>query len=427
MVRIWVIRTLVWLSVVLFSINVYALPSSFTATSITPPASAAKLTTSYQIKYKDRHAKRVPDKDKDKDKDNKEHLADYCVTVEVRNLGPANVHDWRLKFDLGADALVLLQHGTADKDAGLITVTPGKEQQDIKKNHERKIKFCAQSASSVEPIPTITILSPSAGASLQAREVLVSGTYTGPDNMGITVNGRSALTDGYHFYANSVPLRAGKNIIEAIATTPAEKTAKRQIEVTSLGAGNMEMSASPRNGGVAPLAAVFKYYVSNSSQIQNVSMDFNGDGAIDFSTSNPKDAIQYIYNSPGIYLARLTITNTLGQSFSATYVVQVLAPATMDTKYNAIFSQMNTALLNSDVEKALQYMSKTSRDRYRPVFQKLLPRFPDIIGSYSPLQRSSVAATYGEYAVNRTINGVNRIFFIYFIQDEDGVWRIDSL
>jgi hypothetical protein len=423
MVRVWLIRMVAWLSVLFLSVTVYAAPSSFIATSITPPVPAAKLSTSYKIKYENRHAEHVSDRDRD----DKEQRADYCVTVEIRNLGPATVHDWRLSFDLGPDTLVSLQHGMANRDTGLITVTPDKEQQDIKKDRERKIVFCGRSTESAEFTPTIKILSPAEHASLQAREVLVSGTYTGPDNEGITVNGKFAITDGYHFYANSVPLRAGKNSIEAIATTPAGKTAKHHIEVTSLGASNLAMSVLPRNGGVAPLTAVFKYYVSNSFQIQNIAMDFNGDGEIDFSTSNPKDAIQYVYNNPGIYLARLTITNTLNAAYSATYAVQVLDPAAMDAKCNAIFSQMNTALLNGDVERALQYVSKASRDTYSPVFQELLPSFSGIIESYSPLQRSSVTATYGEYAINRTIDGVDRIFFIYFLQDEDGVWRIDSM
>ena len=30
----------------------------------------------------------------------------------------------------------------------------------------------------------------------------------------------------------------------------------------------------------------------------------------------------------------------------------------------------------------------------------------------------------GEYAINPVIDGVNRVFLIYFVQDVDGVWRI---
>jgi len=32
-----------------------------------------------------------------------------------------------------------------------------------------------------------------------------------------------------------------------------------------------------------------------------------------------------------------------------------------------------------------------------------------------------------EYAVNRTISGVNQISFIYFTNGPDGIWRLESM
>jgi len=51
----------------------------------------------------------------------------------------------------------------------------------------------------------------------------------------------------------------------------------------------------------------------------------------------------------------------------------------------------------------------------------------DIVGSFSALQRVPVPANIGEYAVNRTINGQNMVFLIYFLKGSDGVWRIDAM
>jgi hypothetical protein len=65
--------------------------------------------------------------------------------------------------------------------------------------------------------------------------------------------------------------------------------------------------------------------------------------------------------------------------------------------------------------------------KYGPVFEALLPNMPDIVASYSPLQRVSLAPEIGEYAVSRTIDGRNRIFLIYFLRGSDGVWRIDAM
>ena len=53
--------------------------------------------------------------------------------------------------------------------------------------------------------------------------------------------------------------------------------------------------------------------------------------------------------------------------------------------------------------------------------------FPAIVDSYSALQRVSITSNMGEYAVNRVIDGVDEVFFIYLLRDPDGVWRLDSM
>ena len=43
------------------------------------------------------------------------------------------------------------------------------------------------------------------------------------------------------------------------------------------------------------------------------------------------------------------------------------------------------------------------------------------------LQRVEIDRPIAEYAVNRVINGEDRIFLIDFIVDNDGVWRIEAM
>ncbi len=50
-----------------------------------------------------------------------------------------------------------------------------------------------------------------------------------------------------------------------------------------------------------------------------------------------------------------------------------------------------------------------------------------IVASFSAPQLVSGSGDIGEYVVGRTIGGVNQIFFIYFMRDIDGVWRLDSM
>ena len=44
-----------------------------------------------------------------------------------------------------------------------------------------------------------------------------------------------------------------------------------------------------------------------------------------------------------------------------------------------------------------------------------------------PIDYLNINTEFSEYAINRTIDGVDRIFLIYFIKDESGSWKLDSM
>lgn len=99
----------------------------------------------------------------------------------------------------------------------------------------------------------------------------------------------------------------------------------------------------------------------------------------------------------------------------------------MDQLFNGLWAGMNEALTTRDVTTAAKFLNEGAKQKYQPVFEVLAPHMPEIIASYSPLRRVSISENIGEYAINRTINGKDRIFFIYFLKDVDGVWRVDAM
>jgi hypothetical protein len=88
---------------------------------------------------------------------------------------------------------------------------------------------------------------------------------------------------------------------------------------------------------------------------------------------------------------------------------------------------MKTALTAGDKTRAMQYLDASAQQRYGPVFDLLLPSMPQIAATFSDLQSVAMSGGIGEYAINRTINGENRIYFIYFGRNGDGVWRLGSM
>jgi len=88
---------------------------------------------------------------------------------------------------------------------------------------------------------------------------------------------------------------------------------------------------------------------------------------------------------------------------------------------------MNAALLAGDKATALSFLSVNARQKYEAVFDRLLPYMPEIIASYSPLQRVSLSGDIGEYAIMRVIDGQLHLFLLYFIQDSHEVWRLEAM
>lgn len=274
-----------------------------------------------------------------------------------------------------------------------------------------------------ETDPAIVITSPVANAALLGDRVNVTGTYSGPAGTGITVNGVAAITDGYYFYANNIPVAGAMNI-DARAATPYGKSATSSVPVTASGSAMIELKASI-DQGAAPLAATFSYAFLGTPQ--TIAIDYNGDGVDDFTTSNASAPLTYSYSVPGIYKPRLTITDTVGTTYIADTVIDVKTATADAAPFQQSYARMHMALLCGDLDGALAHFTDGAKERYRPVFQALAPYMTEILNSWSPLQESEITAQYAEFAVNRLINGVNRIFFIYFLKDQDGVWRLDTM
>ena len=268
------------------------------------------------------------------------------------------------------------------------------------------------------------------GAAVNANSVLVSGNFDGPTNTGVTVNGVIAHALGKQFFA-TVPLVSGENKLEARATSPDGTNATDSVNVTNaLPAGAapdpIQVIASPQSG-IAPLTVKFTVSNTSSDPIQKIEIDVDGNGSTDITTTKADAPIEHVYATPGVFQANGVVTDAQNVKHQQTLLIAVLDGAQMDQFFTALWGGMNAALINGDLNGAVAFLNQSAQRKYRPVFEALLPHMPAIIGSYSPLQQVSVSTEVVEYAVNRTINGRVKIFLIYFLKDENGVWRLDAM
>lgn len=270
--------------------------------------------------------------------------------------------------------------------------------------------------------PAFVINAPTDGATIAGNTVLVSGTINAPSNSGIKVNGQIAAidTDGM-FYAH-VPLTTGANTISVTITTLQGQKTTQSTTVNSNGTTSPILISVDRLQGLVPMTA--KFSLRNTGEVDST-VQFNGNMfTVPAGTTIP---VSLGVQSPGAHPVTIIATDSQGGTITRNYVVVGHDAAQTDQMFKSIWNGMNNALVASDNEAALQYLNPLARAKYGPVFDTLRAEMPDIVASYSQPKAGRISSEFAEYVVNRVIDGINHVFFLYFLKDVDGVWRIDSM
>ena len=274
----------------------------------------------------------------------------------------------------------------------------------------------------VAAIPaTMSITSPAEGAVINDNRVTVTGTFQAPANASIVVNDVAAMLSGNTFYVVDVPLQTGANTLTVVLTTILGETVTQTLNVTG-SAPQVVQIAADKSQGLAPVTVTFTVSGVTGAYTASVS---NAGGTLD--QSDPDVLFKISYATPGVYQPMVTITDSAGGVTSKAFTIVVQDPAQLQQLLRAQWDAMNNALIAGDKPTALRYLNAQAQAKYGPVFDVLMPYMPEINASYSPLASASISSGVGEFAIRRLNNGVYQIFLVHFLQDVDGVWRIDEM
>jgi hypothetical protein len=270
------------------------------------------------------------------------------------------------------------------------------------------------------------IVNPVNNATINDNLVNVSGTVQAPANSGVTVNGVVAVIYGGHFYANNVALNAGTNTLTATLTAPDGMVTTQSIAVTSTGSSPVRVMADAMQG-FSPLTVTFDVTPQDGVVIQKVEIDADGNGTVDQTLlAFPWISIM-TYTGAGAYMTTFRVTDMQGNVYTQVVPIVVTDRAALDQNLRAVWNGMKNALMAGDKARAMQYLDASAQQRYGPVFDVLMPSMLQITATFSDLQSLTLSNDLGEFAVNRVINGENRIYLIYFGRNGDGVWRLGSM
>lgn len=283
------------------------------------------------------------------------------------------------------------------------------------------------------PLPlSIEITSPVDGAIIEGDTINIEGVFKGPENSGITVNGKVAGIFDNKFFVNNVNLQPGANTITAYLSLADGTKLQYDISVTSHSSSFYHIYTEP-NSGLSPLNVDFRINEAGSSTIQantvkSVKVDFESDGIVDYNSTDLTQPIQFTYTGPGIYKAKITVLdiNDVAHSYSTYIVVQ--DKATLDVKLRNVYTGMLDKLMQGKIEQSMNYLSGSMQYKFKDAFINAGDKLSEIIPKLGTIDGGRlIGENIAEYVVIRTENGQRVAFAFYLLRGSDGIWRIGEM
>ncbi|MBU0728525.1 MAG: hypothetical protein KKE17_10965 [Proteobacteria bacterium] len=279
----------------------------------------------------------------------------------------------------------------------------------------------------------IAITFPTDGAMITEPYVLVQGIVGGTDSseVGVTVNGIVAQVNGNQFFANNVPLQEGENTITATATMPDNTTVSHSIMVNVVTSNTMnwiELDVFPESG-IAPLNSRLSVKPHLTFTPQTYEVTYTGNPGVSMITVSETE-FNLTFSLPGLYTLYYTVTDPQDIEYSQKVMVNVMDKDGLDALLKAKWNGMKGALSAQDVEGGLDYFLESSKTNYRYALNVISPDLPQIVEDFQDIEMIYSKDNRTKFRMNRVHdidgNPVTITYYIYFIKDKNGFWKIEQ-
>jgi hypothetical protein len=275
------------------------------------------------------------------------------------------------------------------------------------------------------PTQSISITSPSDGATVSGPTVKVEGRIMNPwgNETGVTISGVVASVYGNQFVASHVPVQQGANTITATALDTAGNTVSTSITINAIIPENYIKITADTESGVSPLETTLRIQGSFSFA-QDPTLTYTGPAGMEVIESPTPTEYRVRMTATGLYTYIVEAKDQQNNSYSDTVTVMVLNKAELDAMLQAKWGGMMGALASNDVNKAVSYFDDTTRDAYQGIFTALSSYLPQIAQELSDIQFIQMIGASAEYDIRTIRGGTEYSFYLLFVRDQNGLWKI---
>jgi hypothetical protein len=198
-----------------------------------------------------------------------------------------------------------------------------------------------------------------------------------------------------------------------------------QVHTTDVVTNQVQLRMSP-DRNVAPSQVTLRVSIDIDQPVAQIQWDFQGDSTID---AQGPDLLEQIvtFSQPGLYLPTVKVTNSLGNIYEATAVLQVEDAVVFEAMLNAEWSGMMGALAQGDIEEALSFIVLSKREVMRHDWIVLKDHLDELAAIFAvPLRLADGQGTrvVAQAALPLPLGTVQFPLEVEFILDADGQWRI---
>lgn len=260
----------------------------------------------------------------------------------------------------------------------------------------------------------------------------VVGTFTGPVNTGITVNGVAGFTAGGNFVVPSVPLNAGANTLNVTATILPGSTATASGSITQAGTATPISVSTSYTLGYAPFTETFNSIIgtlAGNATISNVAIDFRGIGSNDYSGTLAGAPTSYVYKTPGAYQAQFQFTDSNSVVYTIHRTVLVQDVAVQRGMLCDVYGYLKDRLNAQDANGAANVFQPADRTTWLNFFTALGSNMPTAAAQLGVIVNGVMSPDFVDLLlVQDNATAQTRAGFpLRMTQSGDGVWRISEM
>lgn len=276
--------------------------------------------------------------------------------------------------------------------------------------------------------PTITITDPASSGSIAGRTLQLRGTISGPINTGVSVNGIPAFVQGNQFVTPLLTLpSSGSTSMTATATTLDGATATDSKTLTASASNGVRL-ISPKPAEFFNRPVKFALEVDSAISIQQLTVDFNGDGTPEFTGTDPLLVPNtYTYAQPGFYTAEARITTNQSTILVSKTIHAANDVTELRTRACSVYGALRARLIANDVLGAINVFPADNRSLYQAMFNALGSNRPVFAGRLGTIATGLLSLHGASMTVITTDEGQPQAYRVRIEQGGDGVWRIEEL